>query len=98
MSVNLLLAIYYEHKARTGHDAFQPSIRHCDVCMFLNAEKRAMENAEAEHFAKLEAEANTPAKCCGTCGNLNETTEEAHQACMTCETGERDNWKPKGAV
>jgi hypothetical protein len=64
--MNLLLAIYYEHKARTGHDPFQPSLRNCDVCLMLNAEKRDMDKAEARHFAEIMEAENTPVKTCGT--------------------------------
>jgi len=58
MSINLLLAIHAEHKARTGHDVFtEPplSIRaiNCDVCAAIKAEKREMEEAEKRYYESL---------------------------------------------
>lgn len=49
--MNLFMAIYEEHKARTGHDIYtQDSVKSafCNVCMWLNSEKVEMEKAERE--------------------------------------------------
>ena len=61
MNTNLFLAIHAEHKARTGHDVFaQGPLRtlplRCDVCLHLDAVKRAMEQAEAEYYASHDTE------------------------------------------
>ena len=58
MSMNLLLAPAAEHKQRTGHDIWTAnrfSTLHltCDVCLFLNAEKRVMDEDREEHFAAV---------------------------------------------
>lgn len=54
--MNLLLAIHAEHKQRTGHDIFRTSARliGCDVCLFIGAEKRRLDDAEREYFANIE--------------------------------------------
>ena len=60
MSQNLMLAIWAEHKARTGHDVFKVH-RHapinCDVCLYIGAEKREQDKAEAEYWKEQEAQA-----------------------------------------
>jgi hypothetical protein len=56
MSQNLFFALAAEHKQRTGHDIFRQfsmTYMSCDVCLYLDAEKRRME--ESEHFRELEA-------------------------------------------
>ena len=55
--MNLLLAIYYEHKQRTGHDVFTKNNQylHCDVCLYIDAEKRKLDKAEKEYFEQAEA-------------------------------------------
>jgi hypothetical protein len=50
---NLFMAIYEEHKQRTGHDIFKQrsfSNLHCNVCLYLNAEKRKAEEEEREYY------------------------------------------------
>jgi len=55
--VSLLLAVFMEHKQRTGHDFARRSdwrVACCDVCSALRAEKKREEMAEeaAELAAK----------------------------------------------
>lgn len=48
-----MLAIHAEHKARTGHDAFNRTtlqVTSCDVCLFLDAEKRDQDKAEEQSY------------------------------------------------
>lgn len=52
--MNLLLAIHAEHKQRTGHDVFnEPPLSTkaicCDVCLYLKAEKQALDKAAKDH-------------------------------------------------
>ena len=58
---NILMAIFHEHKARTGHDVFrvgrQISLRvNCDVCMYLDAERREIEETIRGEENRLIAE------------------------------------------
>ena len=52
---SVMLATYYEHKARTGHDAFDRN-RHlsvfCDTCLHLGAALRDSERIEEEDMKK----------------------------------------------
>jgi len=53
--MNLLLAIYEEHKQRTRHDVFNQrefGTLHitCDVCLYLKCEKDEMDKKEAEYY------------------------------------------------
>lgn len=51
-----MLALHAEHKQRTGHDAFTRNFTHvaaCDVCLFLDAEKRDMDKSEAAYYESL---------------------------------------------
>ena len=60
MSMNLFMAIYHEHKARTGHDIYKRkplTYINCDVCLYLDAEKRVHDQAEARHYQDLEDQA-----------------------------------------
>ena len=57
--MNLLLAIHAEHNQRTGHDIFkQDSLStlamHCDVCLYMQAEKRDIDEAEKRYYAELQ--------------------------------------------
>lgn len=54
---NLFMAVYYEHKARTGHDIFKRnsfSFIGCNVCLYLDAEKRKYEKAKKEYYEEME--------------------------------------------
>lgn len=60
MSMNLMLAIYYEHKERTGHDIFKAGNLYnkqlCNVCMFIHAENKDLEKQEEiDYNKKLES-------------------------------------------
>jgi hypothetical protein len=62
MSQNVFMACYYEHKDRTGHDIYNqragrvPTYMNCNVCLYLDSEKRRYEELEAKHYAELQAE------------------------------------------
>ena len=51
--VNLTLALYYEHKGRTGHDCTNRSgvnrtkLINCDACLFLDKLMQAAEAAQS---------------------------------------------------
>lgn len=52
---NAMMAIYYEHRQRTGHDVFAENefgaLRFtCDVCMYIHSEKRDCDKAEKEYY------------------------------------------------
>ena len=54
---NLFHAIYNEHLQRTGHDIFKidrfnPVWMYCNVCLYLDAEKRIHEQVEREYYEK----------------------------------------------
>ena len=58
---NLFMALYEEHKQRTGHDVynynkFRPPWLHCNVCLNLDNLKKSQEKAEAEHYEELRQE------------------------------------------
>jgi len=57
--MNLFLALCAEHKQRTRHDIFTQGpldTTHitCEVCLFLSAEKRDIDKAEAEYYQNEE--------------------------------------------
>jgi len=59
--MNLFLALYEEHKSRTGHDIYRIHNlsnfwNYCNVCLYLHAEKRNFERLEEEHFQRLDKE------------------------------------------
>ena len=46
--VNLTVALYYEHKGRTGHDVFAPARAvDCHVCLYLQPLMMAAEAAQS---------------------------------------------------
>lgn len=53
--MNVFMAIYEEHKARTHHDVYAQRplstlATSCRVCLWLDAEKRDLEKAEREYY------------------------------------------------
>lgn len=55
MNLNLMLAIFEEHKQRTSHNVFENRycwIYNCNVCMYLDACKREMDKEEEEAYLK----------------------------------------------
>ena len=55
--MNLFLALLAEHKQRTGHDPLNTnslSYLRCDVCLYLNAEKRDLDKAEEQYYKEQE--------------------------------------------
>lgn len=53
--MNVFMAIYEEHKARTRHDVYTQGqystlATTCNVCLWLDSEKRDLEKAEREYY------------------------------------------------
>ena len=49
MNINLLMAIFEEHKQRTSHNVFEGSLHlriNCNVCLYLDACKRELDKEE----------------------------------------------------
>ena len=58
MSSNIFFAVHAEHKQRTGHDVFKRSRFstlpiECDVCLYLKAEKQALDKAEQKYYDEI---------------------------------------------
>lgn len=55
--MNLFLALVEEHKQRTGHDPLETDsllYLRCNVCLYLGAEKRDLDKAEADYYKEQE--------------------------------------------
>ena len=63
--MNIFMALCEEHKQRTGHDVYHtnrltPSWMLCTVCLYLDAERRRIDDAELEYHEAERAKSEGP--------------------------------------